>query len=275
MESKLKTELLEKLLAKEKSITKYSVKDIEFQDWKNSVERNFTKIYGTKSLELVQFKKLKFDITGPFIATSDLPQRRQNIFLRDLTVAKRLISELIEEIPKSEADEMPVNKMAKTQKIFISHSSNDKENVEELIDMLESIGLNSNQIFCTSFSGYGIAFGENFLERIKNELDNNVLVVFLLSESFYKSPVCLCEMGATWIKTNKHIPILIPPFDFKDIQGVIPLTQGFKINDKGALNEFKEQIENTFEIKEKLKSSNWERKRDRIVTRINDNIKVN
>jgi hypothetical protein len=39
------------------------------------------------------------------------------------------------------------------------------------------------------------------------------------------------EMGATWIKTNEHVPILIPHCDFKNVQGVIPLTQGFKITD--------------------------------------------
>lgn len=74
-------------------------------------------------------------------------------------------------------------------------------------------------------------------------------------------------MGATWIKTNEHIPILVPPFDYKDIKGVIPLTQGFKITEPLKLNLFKEKIEKTFKLKP-IDFSSWERKRDRILKRL-------
>jgi len=116
-------------------------------------------------------------------------------------------------------------------------------------------------------------FGENFLERIKEELNNNILVIFLLSNNFYESPICLCEMGATWVKTNLHIPIIIPPFGFGDIKGVIPLTHGLKITDGAALNQIKTQIEKIFKINNKLDFSTWERKRDRIINRIEKTIK--
>ena len=144
--------------------------------------------------------------------------------------------------------------------------------VEELIDLLESIGVKTSQIFCSSFEGYGIELGEDFLERIKTELDDEVLVLFVLSENFYKSPICLCEMGATWIKTNYHIPILIPPFDFKDIQGVIPSIQGFKLNDEMKLNSFKEKVESLLSIPNSNDFSTWERKRDRVLKRINEKV---
>ena len=129
-----------------------------------------------------------------------------------------------------------------------------------------------SQIFCSSFEGYGVDLGENFLERLKKELDSSVLVIFILSENFYSSPVSLCEMGATWIKTNQHIPILIPPFDFKNIQGVIPLTQGFNINETIKFNLFKESIERYFKLRP-IDFSVWERKRDKIINRIISSLK--
>ena len=61
--------------------------------------------------------------------------------------------------------------------------------MEELIDLIETIGLKSTQIFCSSFEGYGIDLGENFLDRIKSELNEENLVLFILSENFYSSPV--------------------------------------------------------------------------------------
>lgn len=152
-----------------------------------------------------------------------------------------------------------------SSKIFISHSSLDKTKVGALIDLLEAIGVSHSQIFCSSYEGYGVALGENFLDRLKTELNSEVLVLFILSENFYKSPISLCEMGATWIKTNKHIPILIPPFDFCDVKGVFPITNGMKINDKDKLNSFKETIEKEFNLIPKTFTI-WEKKRDTFIS---------
>lgn len=146
-------------------------------------------------------------------------------------------------------------------KIFISHSSLDSKYVEKIIDLLETIGIPSNKIFCSSFEGYGIKLGKDFLTYLKDELNDDILVIFILSENFYKSAICLCEMGATWIKTNDHIPILIPPFEYGDMKGVIPMSHGMKINDKERYNSLKEIIENNFNI-HPINNSVWERKRD-------------
>lgn len=55
--------------------------------------------------------------------------------------------------------------MKSFEKIFISHSFKDKEIVEDLIDLLEVIGIKHEQIFCSSIQGYGISLGET--ETIK------------------------------------------------------------------------------------------------------------
>jgi formylglycine-generating enzyme required for sulfatase activity len=154
------------------------------------------------------------------------------------------------------------------KKIFISHSSIDSPIVGELINLIESVGINHDLIFCSSFEGYGFELGEDFLERLKKELNEEILAFFILTQHFYKSPISLCEMGAIWIKANKHIPILIPPFDFKDINGVFPVSQGMKINDKNKLNSLKETLENDF-ILTSLKTTIWEKKRDKFLTDIN------
>jgi len=96
--------------------------------------------------------------------------------------------------------------------------------------------------------------------------------MFILSRNFYESPVCLCEMGATWVLANEHIPVLVPPLDYSDVKGVIPLTQGLKINDPLKLNSLKTKIEKLFTIEKPLSFSTWERKRDRILSRIKNSI---
>ena len=76
-------------------------------------------------------------------------------------------------------------------------------------------------------------------------------------------------MGATWIQSKEHIPVLIPPFKFEEIDGTIKLTQGFMINDAMKWNVFKDKIIQTFGL-EDLSDSIWERKRDRTIARVNE-----
>lgn len=153
------------------------------------------------------------------------------------------------------------------KKIFISHSSLDAQIVEKVLDILVAIGVPHNQIFCSSFEGYGVKLGEDFLERIKVELNTEVLVLFILSQNFFNSPVCLCEMGATWIKTNKHIPILVPPLEYKDIKGVIPHSQGLIITEPLKWNSLKEDVQNFLSLNT-IDASIWERKRTKILKEI-------
>jgi len=154
-------------------------------------------------------------------------------------------------------------------KIFISHSSLDSKIVEKVIDTLEAIGVPSDKIFCSSFEGYGVKLGSDFLDVIKNELNSEVLVLFVLSNNFYSSVVSLCEMGATWVRTNQHIPILIPPFNYDDIKGVIPTTHGMKINEKEKFNTLKEIVEQFIGL-EPVGVSVWERRRDKILKEIKE-----
>lgn len=158
------------------------------------------------------------------------------------------------------------------EKVFISHSSKDAGIVEEVIDLLEIIGVRHEQIFCSSFEGYSIGLGQDFLQRIKDELNGNVLVLFIITSNFYNSHVSLCEMGAAWVKTSKHIPIVVPPLSYEDVKGVIPLTQGFKINEPLKWNTLKQQLEEWFNIEHNTSLSVWERKRDKAIQSISDKI---
>lgn len=151
--------------------------------------------------------------------------------------------------------------------IFISHSSKDKKIVRQLINILEYIGVSSEKIFCSSYEGYGVKLGDDFLVTIKEKLSTNILVLFILSENFYASPMCLCEMGATWIKTNRHIPVIVPPFNFEDVKGVIPTTNGMKINEASKYETFKEYIEDYFDLK-LIKNVIWKGKIDNALENI-------
>lgn len=167
--------------------------------------------------------------------------------------------------------QMSLEKNDKFQKIFISHSENDKNIVTKLIRLLHDIGVpkKQNYIFCSSYEGYNVPLSQDISDYIREQFNENMLVLFVLSKNFYESPACLCEMGATWVKTKKHIPILIPPFSFPEIKGFIrPTISGLTINDKLKLNELKNIIVEGLEL-EGVDQDTWERDKEEFLGDIN------
>lgn len=144
------------------------------------------------------------------------------------------------------------NHSNKIEKIFISHASRDVKYVKELVDLLNDIGVkkSSKSIFCSSLPGYDIPHGKSIYEFLKNELkNNNIMVLFVLSDNYYQSAPCLNEMGAAWITSKEYTTVLTPNFDFKQIVGAIDPTKiSFKMNDPVGLDKFRDSIIQTLEL---------------------------
>jgi hypothetical protein len=278
MKTKEKIRILEKLIERSNTVKIEKSDDPDFKNWKNLVERTLIKVYGKNSVEFEHFTKLRFFYRAMiYTSNSDYTSDHLQCFRRDFKLLIDSINTYIEELKEEDIEKVDdvANESLSNEisKIFISHSSKDSEVVEEIIEILETIGVESNQIFCTSFEGYGIGLGEDFLNAIKTELSSDVLVLFVLSNNFYESPVCMCEMGASWVLSKEHIPIIVPPLSYENIKGVIPLTQGMLLLDSLKWNSFKERIEEIFNIRNPLSFSTWERKRDRICNRLENILK--
>lgn len=277
VETKIKA--LKKLINKYSEISTHDANSLEFICWKHLVERTLIAIYGDNSIEINHFYGLHFSSGGLMARYRSIHEKQTADRQKYEFSTKILLSsilEYIEEIQDSEANTIknPLLEIEpEIQKVFISHSIKDKDIVIEFVDLLESIGMQSTQIFCTSVDEYSIPIGDNYLDALKNEIKSNTLVIFVMSQNFSDSSICLCEMGAAWALSKRHVPVLIPPFDYKDMEGVIPLTQGLKINESAKLNILKEQLENLFNLETRLNQTTWERKRDRFTQNINKLIK--
>lgn len=108
------------------------------------------------------------------------------------------------------------------KKIFISHSSLDAPICNLFEQLLVCSGIPRDWIVCSSVAGTHVPTGENLLNFLKDSLSNeHTIVFFLLSEKFYKSVICLNEMGATWVQNIKYFSILLNGFKRSDIKGCI------------------------------------------------------
>ena len=99
-------------------------------------------------------------------------------------------------------------------KIFISHSSEDKELVLLFVNLLtQGFHIDNNEIFCTSMDN-SLRVGEDFIKSIKEELRDSEIVIFLITPNYIASKFCIMEMGAAWAYKNNIVPIIVPPLDF-------------------------------------------------------------
>ncbi|SEG43301.1 toll/interleukin-1 receptor domain-containing protein [Algoriphagus boritolerans] len=240
----------------------------EFKTWLDKGYRRIEKIYGFDSAEYRSYNSIDFYLQLGRISTPEFFEKKEREHMKKCMLQAKLFFEgLIEELdllPKANFTEEPSEKVSK---IFVSHSSDDKKIVSEIVHLLSLIGVQDSSIFCTSLDGYGIPLGDNWLETLKSEISGEVIVLFVLSENYFQSNVSLCEMGASWVLSKKHVPILIPPVQFNDIAGVIPLTQGLKIGDKHKWTQLKTQLETLFNLSPKAPQI-WETRRDEILERI-------
>ena len=131
--------------------------------------------------------------------------------------------------------------------IFISHSSNDVEIVESFVDMIliEGLGIEKRQIFCTSIQDIGIKSGEDFRHKIKKELEKCEFVIQIISEEYRSSEVCLNEMGAAWVLEKKVIPFILPPVTFNNVGFIHMSTQLLRLNKVADILKFRTDFDQT------------------------------
>ena len=158
----------------------------------------------------------------------------------------------------------------KFDRIFISHSSDDTKYVKPFVELLESLGLNRNTMFCSSVNGYGIPIGRNIYDYLKTEFtDKNIFVVMIMSNNYYDSEPCLNEMGATWVMSKEYITILVDNFEFNQLKGCVDSQKiGFKITDTDRLDEFKNKLINGLGLT-LSPDYDWNAARDNFIAKIN------
>lgn len=163
----------------------------------------------------------------------------------------------------------------KTKKVFISHSSKDKDYIEALVELLEDLGLKEEEIVCSSVPPYCIPLDNKVYEWLVSQFQNHELhVIYALSENYYSSVASMNEMGATWAMKHKWTGIIMPGFSFDKIEGCIDKTQiAIKLDDSDKrilgfrLEELRDSLIEEFDL-DNIDNWRWERKRDKFLDEI-------
>lgn len=87
-------------------------------------------------------------------------------------------------------------------KIFISHSTRNKNLVEKWIEFMQiGMGVSREDIFCSSLCG-AISTGEDFNDVIRCHLKESEYVIALVTSEYLDSKFCIMELGAAWVMDN-------------------------------------------------------------------------
>lgn len=169
-----------------------------------------------KKINLIQFSPVKEDLELIGFPKQEILKLVEALFPSEELQIDKQSEEKSKDLKNIEVTEA---------KIFISHSSKDILIVESFVEKILRLSLNISpeHIFCTSIEGLGIMTGDDFRDKIKNEITNAEVVILILSLSYKESEICLNEMGAAWVLNKKVIPIILPPLEYREV-GALHIT---------------------------------------------------
>ena len=153
-------------------------------------------------------------------------------------------------------------------RIFISHSSKDKDIVAEFCDRILrlGIGINSDDIFCTSIEDMNIKNGEDIRKHIRENILTSDFSFVLISDNYKKSEICLNEMGAIWANNNNVRYYLLPNTSFDIIGWLCDTKQAEQLSDHIALDKLYNELTEYYNLGGKFET--WSRQRVTFVNNI-------
>ncbi len=210
---------------------------------------------------------------------SDFCEYMEENYREELVAAKKGESPRPRVVPFSQvagtaSEEDVLQTQSKESRLFISHCTKDTEYVKEFVRFLEAIGMPEGSIFCSSVEGYKIEWGQDIYDYLETEFNNinkNLIVLFMLSENYYNSTPCLNEMGATWVLKKEYRSVLLPGFEYTKIEGAIDAKKvGIKFDNPNLsydLNNVKQQMALIFGFEPPV-DNKWDRIRNDFISDI-------
>lgn len=159
-----------------------------------------------------------------------------------------------------------------TKKIFISHSSKDKAIMEKFTDYILQlgIGLNSEDIFCTSIEEMGIKNGEEIRRHIRENVQLADFSFLMISKNYKESEICLNEMGAVWAANNRVRYYILPNVDFKEIGWLCDAYKADKLCDSVVLDAMANELTDFYGLPNK--GVIWSRQRQNFLDFLRESI---
>ncbi|HEX8209069.1 MAG TPA: toll/interleukin-1 receptor domain-containing protein [Longimicrobium sp.] len=152
--------------------------------------------------------------------------------IRLLPAGRKVIGQLSEPIPAKDPAAMP------EIRLFISHSSHDRQTADALIRLLrDALSLPPAQIRCTSVDGYRLPAGVNAKERLRTEIFEAEAFIGLISHESLSSTFVLFELGARWGAQRHLIPLLVRDFSPAGLSGPLSDLNALQLSEEAQIHQ--------------------------------------
>lgn len=140
------------------------------------------------------------------------------------------------------------------KKLFISHSSKDKNIIDKIVNLCTSIGVLPDNIFCSSFEGQGVKNGKRINTEIKKELSSSVVILYFITKNFIESAYCTQELGVACLLNYEKPFFILKANDVTndDLSGFIDSTYKYNLIDTEGMSAFCDWISEYFDITKKF-----------------------
>ena len=177
--------------------------DMDFQQWKSSVDRMLAKEFGTNSREHELFRKRRF-CTPVVGANDDRPQ--EPACVRDIELTQKELQDYLNELLSEEENVNAIQVQAKEYDVFLSHAANDKISyVNELYDVIRTLGIT---VF---YDSTAITWGDKWKEKIIEGLHSSEFAIIVLSEQFFDREWTERELHELLEQQNENKQKLVLP----------------------------------------------------------------
>lgn len=161
--------------------------------------------------------------------------------------------------------------VSQVKKVFISHASKDKEIADAFIDdlLVGALAVKLTDIFCTSTDGTKIPSGEDWRNQIRENLIGAKVTFLIITPNYKESEICLNEMGAAWVLSEKPISLIVDPVDYDSVGILQQVKQVERLQDEKSLDRVKDVIQSELNIPtEDIKSDRWTAKKSAFLVKL-------
>lgn len=251
----------------DESITRPLAKDVEA--WQTETTELLRVLYGEEARQVADFERCINNKNHYFKFREGIQSEIQDCIskLNAFIMADAMMQETLVTGSKESPE------VKKPPMVFISHSSKDIEFVEALVTLLESIGFDNTNLFCSSIPDYWIGLSQDIFASLRTLFtDHELFVIFVQSPRYYESPVSLNEMGAAWVLQSDYCSILTKDMQKDAMRGVFDGHTIFLKVDapqvEARMNELKNKLIKLFGLPS-MSDNTWERKRNIFLKAVN------
>ena len=145
------------------------------------------------------------------------------------------------------------------KRLFVSFADRDRTLAVRFTDFLRvGCNLNEEQVFLTARPSE-LTPGTYFAAAIRDSIQRAVMAVLLLTPAYYESHFCLAELGAVWARDLTVVPLLVPPVEYADLDGVQIGQQAGRMNDPAFLDVLRDLV--TQHLGREATTPEWNRQR--------------